>query len=79
MLLNYNCVQIVGTIANTVASVFLINAGFEIRIVKLASAVVFGITPIVLFYYVKHNYCLDKKLNRIILLLNRDGMLLHTK
>lgn len=75
----YNCVQIVGTIANTVASVFLINAGFEIRIVKLASAVVFGITPIVLFYYVKYNYCLDKKLNRIILLLNRDGMLLHTK
>lgn len=58
----YNCVQIVGTIANTVASVFLINAGFEIRIVKLASAVVFGITPIVLFYYVKHNYCLEKKI-----------------
>lgn len=58
----YNFVQIIGTIANTIASVILINAGCEIRIVKLASAVVFGITPIALFYYVKRNYKLDRNI-----------------
>lgn len=56
----YNFVQIIGTIANTIASVILINAGYEIRIVKLASAIVFGITPLFLFYYVKYNYNLVK-------------------
>lgn len=58
----YNFVQIIGTIANTIAAVILINAGCEIRIVKLASAVVFGITPIALFYYVKRNYKLDRNI-----------------
>lgn len=58
----YNFVQIIGTIANTIAAVILINAGGEIRIVKLASAVVFGITPIALFYYVKRNYKLDRNI-----------------
>lgn len=58
----YNFVQIIGTIANTIAVVILINAGCEIRIVKLASAVVFGITPIALFYYVKRNYKLDRNI-----------------
>lgn len=56
----YNFIQILGTIANTIFSVILINFGCKIRVVKLASAVVFGITPILLFFYVRKNYDLNK-------------------
>ncbi len=56
----YNILQILATILNTVLSVVLILAGLEIRLVKLGSAVVFGITPIALFYYVRRNYAINR-------------------
>ncbi|MCD8004413.1 MAG: polysaccharide biosynthesis C-terminal domain-containing protein [Oscillospiraceae bacterium] len=56
----YNLLQIAATILNTVLSVVLILAGLEIRLVKLGSAVVFGLTPIALFYYVRRNYAINR-------------------
>lgn len=47
-------------IANTVIAVILIYAGGSIHIVKLGSAFVYVIYPIVLSTYVKHHYRIDK-------------------
>lgn len=55
----YNFLQIGGTFLNTVISVILMKLGFDIRIVKLGSAIIFGLIPVYLFFYVKKTYNLD--------------------
>jgi len=49
-------ISIVTTIINTLVAVILIKAGFGIHAVKLGSALVFTINPIVLKYYVSRRY-----------------------
>lgn len=56
----YYALQIFTVIANTVAATILINTGYEIRIVKLASAIIFTVTPIMLNVYVRKKYKLIK-------------------
>lgn len=48
------------TILNMLLSVCLIYLGYGIHIVKLGSAIVFCITPIVLHFYVRRHYNIDK-------------------
>ena len=57
----YYLVQLVATIANTLIAVLLIKIGCSIFIVKLGSAVVFFISPMVLNIIVKRKYELDDK------------------
>ena len=52
----YNFLQIVTYILNTIVTVVLIRYGFEIRVVKLASSLVFCITPLVMYSYVHKTY-----------------------
>lgn len=54
--------QIAGVILNTIIAVILIKAGCGIHIVKLGSALVFTIQPIVLNWYVTKKYGLNKKI-----------------
>lgn len=56
----YSLLQIVATILNTVLSVVLINGGVEFRMMKLVSATVFGMIPIVLNIYVRKKYAIQK-------------------
>lgn len=53
--------QIVQTIANTLISVVMINAGYGLHSVKLLSALVYMITPLVLTIYVKRHYHLNRR------------------
>ena len=52
--------DIAKTIANTVVAVIIINLGFGIHAVKLGSAAVFVITPILLNVYAKRRYKIVK-------------------
>ena len=56
-----NIAQICSTLANTVLSAVLIYSGCTIQTVKLASSVVFFLTPFMLNIYVARKYSLDKK------------------
>ena len=56
----YSIVQIVTVIINTIVSVFLIHAGCSIQIVKLGSAVLFVLRPLLLSLYSKRKYNLSK-------------------
>ena len=56
----YNGIATVTTILNTVLAVVLMKLGCNIQLVKLGSAVVFVLSPIVLSLYVRKNYKLDK-------------------
>ncbi len=49
-------IQIISVIINTIAIVVLILSGFSIHIVKLATAVLFAIRPIVLAIYCRKRY-----------------------
>lgn len=53
-------VTMVVTILNTIVSVILINNGYSIHIVKLASVLVSSITPIFLYIYVNKKYKINK-------------------
>ncbi len=53
-------ISIVTTIVNTIVAVILIKAGFGIHAVKLGSAIVFTINPIVLKLYVSRRYHIIK-------------------
>lgn len=57
----YNALQIVSIIINTLLTVILINFGYSIQVVKLASAAIFILRPIGLSIYAKHHYKLDNK------------------
>lgn len=52
----YNILQIVTYILNTIITVILITNGLEIRVVKLASSIVFCITPLLMYEYVHRTY-----------------------
>lgn len=56
----YYVLQTISVIANTVVAATLINLGCGIRIVKLASALVFAVTPIMMHLYVRTRYKLIK-------------------
>lgn len=56
----YSILQMLATILNTLISVFLIRAGIEFRLVKLSSALVFGVIPVILYYYVRKHYRIMK-------------------
>lgn len=53
-------IQIITTILNTIVASVLILMGFSIHIVKLGSALVFSLNPVVLHLYVKKKYLIDK-------------------
>lgn len=53
------CVMVSATILNTVVASLLIIHGFDIRIVYLASALVFAINPIFMYIYAHRRYGLD--------------------
>jgi O-antigen/teichoic acid export membrane protein len=52
----------VTTIINTILSIILIKQGADIRIVKLASSIVFLIQPLFFHYCVRKHYHINKKL-----------------
>lgn len=56
-------IGILVTILNTIASVVLINNGFSIHIIKLASVLISSITPIFLYIYVNKKYKIIKDIN----------------
>lgn len=49
-------------IFNTLISVFLMNAGFSIHLVKLISAMIFVIQPLILATYANKHYKINKKI-----------------
>lgn len=69
----YNGIQTVATILNTFLTVFLIMQGFTIQTVKLVSAIVFFVSPIVLNIYVTQKYSIDKSCPPNNQALNRKG------
>ena len=58
----YSSVQCITVILNTIISVVLIKFGFSLHIVKLASALVFVLRPIVQNVYVKRHYNINRKI-----------------
>ncbi len=52
----YSIIQILTVIFNTVISVILIKAGYSVQIVKLGSAILFVIRPLVLSIYSRRKY-----------------------
>lgn len=56
----YSLLTIFTTIVNTMVASFLISMNCSIHIIKLGSAIVFAINPIVLNLYVKRKYKIDK-------------------
>lgn len=58
----HSTVQIITVILNTVISVVLMKMGFGLHVVKLASATVFVLRPIVQNLYVKKNYSINRKI-----------------
>lgn len=52
--------QIICVILNTIASYILIKLGFSIHIVKLATAVIFALQPMVYMFYAKKKYNIIK-------------------
>lgn len=53
-------INIITVILNTIVSAILIKLGFGIHLVKLGSAIIFILNPIVLNYYVKKKYKIKK-------------------
>ncbi len=57
----YNGLATISTIVNTVVAVILMKAGYNIHMVKLGSALIHVLTPILLALYVRKTYNIDKK------------------
>ncbi len=55
----YSIIRSVTTLLYIGVSVVLILSGCEIRVVKLGTAIVGGITPIVLYFYARKRYSID--------------------
>lgn len=55
--------QVITTILNTIIAVILINLNQSIQILKLGSALIFSIQPIILGLYVKRRYKIDHKIS----------------
>ncbi|HGL4575377.1 TPA: lipopolysaccharide biosynthesis protein, partial [Enterococcus faecium] len=58
----YSTVRILTTLISTLVTVVLIIMHFDIRIVKLASSLIFAVNPIFLNIYVKKYYSIDTKI-----------------
>lgn len=58
----YSILQTVATISNTILCVLMIRNGFEFRIVKLISSIIFALIPICLYWYVRFNYKINMKI-----------------
>lgn len=56
----FTAVNILSIVLNTVFSAILINLGCSIIIVKLGSAVAFAITPLVIHFYVRKKYNINR-------------------
>lgn len=57
----YNSIATVSTILNTILAIVLMEAGCNIHLVKLGSATIFALTPILLSLYVHKTYKIDRK------------------
>lgn len=57
-----NLLQTVSVILNTLLCVILMQAGCGVHLVKLASAAVFVLRPIVLNFYVRKHYAVNRKI-----------------
>lgn len=55
-------ISMVATILNTIASAFLINNGYSIHVVKLATVLISSITPLFLYFYVNKKYKIIKNI-----------------
>lgn len=56
-------IQIGAIVLNTVVCVILMNLGFSIQIVKLSASLIFVLRPVIMMWYVKRNYKIDKNIN----------------
>lgn len=54
--------QIITLILNTIFCVILINGGASLHLVKLTTSLIYVIRPLCLSYYVKKNYCINRKI-----------------
>lgn len=54
--------QIVAIAANTIAGVILINAGSSIQTVKLTTALIYMVRPLVVRWYINKNYNINRKI-----------------
>ncbi len=54
-------VQIFTTVSNTILAIILLKLGFGIHVVKLGSAIVFSLNPLIINVYVNNRYKLNKK------------------
>ena len=53
--------QIIATVSNTVLAIVLLKMGFGIHMVKLGSAIVFSLNPLIINIYVSRRYKINKK------------------
>lgn len=53
-------VDVISLLLNTFISIFLINNGFSIQIVKICSSIIYIMRPIILSIYVKNKYEINK-------------------
>ena len=60
-----NSLQVIAIILNTVLAVFLMRLGASIHIVKLVSAIVFALKPVILSIYVKKHYAIDRRVKYV--------------
>lgn len=56
----YNIIATIATILNTVLAVILMKTGNNIFIVKAVSSLIFVLVPVILAFYVRKNYQIDK-------------------
>ncbi|MGK0724361.1 lipopolysaccharide biosynthesis protein [Aerococcus urinaeequi] len=54
--------EIIVVILNLIISIFLINRGISIEVVKFSSSLIYLIRPVYLNYYVKNNFKIDYKI-----------------
>ena len=73
-----NIFTMIATLLNLVLSVILIRLGYSIQIVKLGSAVVYVLKPVLQSIYVKKRYCLDRHCTPdMSALKNRRAAMMH--
>lgn len=71
--------RIFATIANTLVVVLLIRLGYNVFTVKLASSMVFAITPFFVYLYVKNTYHIDNSVETDMSVIpERKNVLIHS-
>lgn len=56
----YNFIAIIATVTNTLVAIILMKAGQNIFVVKLGSTIIYFLVPVILSFYVKKSYKIDK-------------------